>query len=216
MPAGREPALADYLSADVTWQTTHETWLTFRRDILVGAQAYLGTTVTGFPHLFLLTGPTSALAHNSVVVGIETQVHYVLDALRVMASHELAAVEVQPQVQQAFGRAVRARMSGTVWVTGGCRSWFLDHAGRNSTAWPWFTGRLRRLPAASTSRTTTSARCRRPATWMLVAADTPAAATTSIHVCVTRGARFGSSRQPPGRGPVWERRGQPPRRPRPP
>ncbi|HVE97387.1 MAG TPA: NAD(P)/FAD-dependent oxidoreductase [Pseudonocardiaceae bacterium] len=110
-----------------------------------GAQAYLGTAVAGFPNLFLLTGPNSALAHNSVVLGIETQVHYVLDALRVMASHELAAVEVQPQAQQAFVRAVRARMSGTVWVTGGCRSWFLDHAGRNTTTWPWFTGRLRRL-----------------------------------------------------------------------
>jgi cation diffusion facilitator CzcD-associated flavoprotein CzcO len=34
-----------------------------------GAQAYLGATVTGFPNLFLLTGPNSALAHNSVVWG---------------------------------------------------------------------------------------------------------------------------------------------------
>ncbi|MGH3835636.1 MAG: flavin-containing monooxygenase [Pseudonocardiaceae bacterium] len=110
-----------------------------------GAQAYLGTTVTGFPNLFLLTGPNSALAHNSVVLGIETQVSYVLDALRVMQSHQLAAVEVQPQTQEAFVRDVQARMAGTVWVTGGCRSWFVDHAGRNTTVWPWFTARLRRL-----------------------------------------------------------------------
>ncbi|MCA1675394.1 MAG: NAD(P)/FAD-dependent oxidoreductase, partial [Actinobacteria bacterium] len=67
-----------------------------------GAQAYLGTTVAGFPNLFLLTGPNSALAHNSVLLGIETQVSYVLDALRVMQSHELAAVEVQPQAQETF------------------------------------------------------------------------------------------------------------------
>ncbi|MGH3776811.1 MAG: flavin-containing monooxygenase [Pseudonocardiaceae bacterium] len=110
-----------------------------------GAQAYLGTTVAGFPNLFLLTGPNSALAHNSVVLGIETQVSYVLDALRVMQSHELAAVEVQPQVQEAFVREVQDRIAGTVWVTGGCRSWFLDAAGRNTTVWPWFTARLRRL-----------------------------------------------------------------------
>ncbi len=110
-----------------------------------GAQAYLGTTVSGFPNLFLLTGPNSALAHNSVVLGIETQVHYVLHALRVMRSRELAAVEVQPQAQEAFVREVATRMAGTVWVTGGCRSWFLDHAGRNTTVWPWPTARFRHL-----------------------------------------------------------------------
>jgi cation diffusion facilitator CzcD-associated flavoprotein CzcO len=32
-----------------------------------GAQAYRGTAVAGFPNLFLLTGPNSALSHNSVV-----------------------------------------------------------------------------------------------------------------------------------------------------
>ncbi|MGH3755501.1 MAG: flavin-containing monooxygenase [Pseudonocardiaceae bacterium] len=110
-----------------------------------GAQAYLGTTVAGFPNLFLLTGPNGALAHNSVLLGIETQVGYVLDALRVMQSQQLAAVEVQAQAQQTFAREVAARMAGTVWVTGGCHSWFLDHTGRNTTVWPWPTARLRRL-----------------------------------------------------------------------
>ncbi|HEY3894674.1 MAG TPA: NAD(P)/FAD-dependent oxidoreductase [Pseudonocardiaceae bacterium] len=110
-----------------------------------GAQAYLGIAVTGFPNLFLLTGPNSALAHNSVLMGIETQVGYVLDALRVMRSHRLAAVEVRPHAQQTFVREVQARMARTVWVRGGCHSWFLDSTGRNTTVWPWFTSRLRRL-----------------------------------------------------------------------
>lgn len=110
-----------------------------------GVQAYLGTTVTGFPNLFLLTGPNSALAHNSVLLGIEAQVRYLLDALRVMRARRLAAVEVRPQAQEAFVREVRTRTRGTVWVSGGCRSWFLDHAGRNTTFWPWFTARFRRL-----------------------------------------------------------------------
>lgn len=110
-----------------------------------GAQAYLGTTVAGFPNLFLLTGPNSALAHNSVVLGIETQVRYVLDALRVMRSQRLAAVEVQEQAQQAFVRRIASRTAGTVWHTGGCRSWFLDRAGRNTTVWPGFTAHFRWL-----------------------------------------------------------------------
>ncbi|MGH4023958.1 MAG: flavin-containing monooxygenase [Pseudonocardiaceae bacterium] len=110
-----------------------------------GAQAYLGTTVAGFPNLFLLTGPNSALAHNSVVLGIEAQVRYVLDALRMMRSRRLAAVEVRVQAQDRFVREVADRTAGTVWLTGGCRSWFLDRAGRNTTFWPGFTARFRRL-----------------------------------------------------------------------
>jgi cation diffusion facilitator CzcD-associated flavoprotein CzcO len=110
-----------------------------------GAQAYLGTAVAGFPNLFLLTGPNGALAHNSVLLGIEAQVRYVLDALRVMRAQHLAAVEVCPQVQDAFVREIRAGTAGTVWTSPGCRSWFLDHAGRNTTIWPWFTTRFRWL-----------------------------------------------------------------------
>lgn len=110
-----------------------------------GAQAYLGTAVAGFPNLFLLTGPNSALAHNSVLLGIESQARYVLDALRLMRTRQLTAVEVRPEAQAAFVRQVRARMAGTVWAAGGCHSWFLDHAGRNTTVWPWPTARLRRL-----------------------------------------------------------------------
>jgi cation diffusion facilitator CzcD-associated flavoprotein CzcO len=109
-----------------------------------GAQAYLGTTVAGFPNLFLLTGPNSALAHNSVLLGIESQVRYVLDALRVMQADQAATVEIQPQVQQTFVRQVQARMARTVWVQGGCHSWFLDDTGRNTTVWPWPAARLSR------------------------------------------------------------------------
>jgi hypothetical protein len=27
-------------------------------------------------------------------------------------------------------------MRNTVWTTGGCKSWYLDRTGRNSTLWP--------------------------------------------------------------------------------
>jgi hypothetical protein len=38
-------------------------------------------------------------------------------------------------------------MRGTVWVDGGCASWYLDATGRNSTLWPDFTWRYRRRVA---------------------------------------------------------------------
>jgi len=43
--------------------------------------AYLGVTVSGFPGLFLLLGPTTGLGHNSVVLMIEAQVRYVMSCL---------------------------------------------------------------------------------------------------------------------------------------
>lgn len=110
-----------------------------------GAQAYLGTTVAGFPNLFLLMGPNSGLGHNSVVLGIEAQAEYVLDALRTLRERGLTECEVRPEAQAAFVSRVRERMAGTVWATGGCHSWFLDDAGRNTTLWPGSTARLRRL-----------------------------------------------------------------------
>lgn len=109
------------------------------------AQAYLGTTVAGCPNLFLLLGPNSALGHNSVVLAIESQVEYVLDALRTMDAGGIRSVEVRPEAQAAFVAEVAARTTHTVWTTGGCASWYLDEAGRNTTLWPGFTRRFRRL-----------------------------------------------------------------------
>jgi hypothetical protein len=45
-------------------------------------QRYLGTAMPGFPNLFLLLGPNTGLGHSSMVYMIESQIAYVLDALR--------------------------------------------------------------------------------------------------------------------------------------
>ncbi len=45
------------------------------------AEAYLGTTVHGFPNMFVLYGPNTNLGHNSILVMLEAQVE-VLHALR--------------------------------------------------------------------------------------------------------------------------------------
>jgi hypothetical protein len=100
--------------------------------------AYRGTTVSGFPNLFLLIGPNTGLGHNSMVFMIEAQVTYILDCLRTMERKHLQAVEVRAESQQAFNQALQARMRHTVW-TSGCASWYLDAKGRNTTLWPEFT-----------------------------------------------------------------------------
>ncbi|GAA1391211.1 flavin-containing monooxygenase [Catellatospora chokoriensis] len=115
--------------------------------------AYRGTAVTGFPNLFLLLGPNTGLGHNSVVFMIECQLSYLLGALRHLDTTGVAAIEPLPEAQRAYNAALDRAMDGTVWTSGGCRSWYLDPSGRNSTLWPGYTWsywlRTRRFDAAA-------------------------------------------------------------------
>ena len=109
-----------------------------------GAHAHRGTTTTGFPNLFMLVGPNTGLGHTSQVVMIESQIAYVVDALRQAGARQAATVEVRPEAEAAWNARVQEDMTGTVWTTGNCASWYLDEAGRNTTLWPSFTWRFRR------------------------------------------------------------------------
>jgi cation diffusion facilitator CzcD-associated flavoprotein CzcO len=109
-----------------------------------GLRAYLGTAVPGFPNLFLLAGPNTGIGHTSLVYLIEAQIAYVLDALRTLERRGASSVEVRPEVCEAFNDGLQERMLHTVWSTG-CRSWYLDAQGRNTTLWPDFTWRFRQL-----------------------------------------------------------------------
>ncbi|MCF6508022.1 NAD(P)/FAD-dependent oxidoreductase [Blastococcus sp. MG754426] len=103
------------------------------------------TTVAGFPNLFLLVGPNVGVGHTSMVYMIESQVAYVDDALRTMAAEGLAVLETTPQAQAAYRDLIARKSQGTVWLGGGCASWYLDEHGHNTTLWPDFTFRFRRL-----------------------------------------------------------------------
>jgi cation diffusion facilitator CzcD-associated flavoprotein CzcO len=109
-----------------------------------GPQAYLGTTLAGFPNLFLMTGPNTGIGHTSVLLMIEAQMNYVADAIGYMAANGVGAAEVRREVQDAYNREIEAGTRHTVWTAGGCDSWYLDAAGRNRTLWPDFTWRFGR------------------------------------------------------------------------
>jgi cation diffusion facilitator CzcD-associated flavoprotein CzcO len=112
-----------------------------------GMSAYKGTTVHGFPNLFLLTGPNTGQGHTSVVFVIESQVAYLRDALRTMRVRGLGAIEPRADAQRRWNAGVQRRMRRTVWNTGGCSSWYLDEHGRNTVLWPKSTFTFRRLLA---------------------------------------------------------------------
>ena len=104
-------------------------------------QAYLGTSVAGYPNFFFVTGPNTGLGHNSLLFMIEAQLSYVLDALRQMRARGATRIEVRRDAQEQFNAYIQRRLVRSVWNTGGCASWYLDATGKNTTIWPYFTWR---------------------------------------------------------------------------
>ncbi len=100
--------------------------------------AYLGSTVAGFPNFFMIAGPNTGLGHTSMVVMMEAQFAYILDALDTMKRRGVTSMDVRPEVQQAFVDEMQSELAATVWGSG-CASWYLDKEGKNTTLWPTFT-----------------------------------------------------------------------------
>lgn len=103
-----------------------------------GAEAYLGVTVHGFPNLFMLYGPNTNLGHTSIVYMIESQIRYVMEALRLLDRENLATAEVRSQVQTAFNRDLQARLSKMVW-SADCTNWYKTASGKSTNNWPGYT-----------------------------------------------------------------------------
>jgi cation diffusion facilitator CzcD-associated flavoprotein CzcO len=100
-------------------------------------RAFLGVTVSGFPNFFMLLGPNTGLGHNSVVLMIEAQVRYVMSALKLMRRRGKKVMDLHAASQQRFVELLKQRLAGTVWQSGGCRSWYQDqNTGENPTIWP--------------------------------------------------------------------------------
>ena len=107
-----------------------------------GMQAHRGTTIAGFPNLFFLLGPNTGLGHNSVMLMAEAQADYALQGLAEL-DRGIASLEPRPDAQDRWNQKVQEATVGTVWVDGGCASWYLDRHGRNTTVWPSFAFKFR-------------------------------------------------------------------------
>lgn len=109
-----------------------------------GGRAFACTTVSGFPNLFVMLGPNTGLGAGSMVYMVETQVGYISEALRFL-DDEVATIEPDPQAEEEFVADIDRRARGTVWLAGGCSSWYVDpRSNRLSSLWPDFMNEFRR------------------------------------------------------------------------
>lgn len=109
-----------------------------------GLEAYKGTALPGFPNFFMIAGPNTGLGHNSMIYMIESNVNYLMAAIRAIREQGLHSVEVRPEVTRDYNLVIQQRLAGTVWNSG-CKSWYLAASGKNNTLWPGFTFEYRRI-----------------------------------------------------------------------
>lgn len=102
-----------------------------------GASAYLGMSVPGFPNFFMLYGPNTNLGHNSIVYMLESQIAHVLRCLDRMTASQASRIEIGRDVFETQDARIQTRLAQTVW--NGCKSWYINEQGRNTTNWPGFT-----------------------------------------------------------------------------
>ncbi len=114
-----------------------------------GARAYLGVAVPRFPNLYLLYGPNTNLAHNSILFMVERQINLILQALALQVGalraepnpgRTVARVMVTPDAYRREDVRTQRLMASTVWVSN-CTSWYKTAAGRVTNNWPTWTVR---------------------------------------------------------------------------
>ena len=88
-----------------------------------GPRNYLGLMVSGFPNLFMITGPGSPSVLTNMIMSIEQHVEFIDDCLAWMRQHGRARISAQAQAQEAWVAHVNAVAGATVFPH--CNSWYL-------------------------------------------------------------------------------------------
>jgi cation diffusion facilitator CzcD-associated flavoprotein CzcO len=104
-----------------------------------GAEAYLGTSISGFPNMYIVVGPNTGLGHSSMILMIEAQVGYIMQALTAMREKGARSADVKKEVEKQYNEEIQAKLTKSVWQSGGCMSWYQTKSGKNVTLWPGFT-----------------------------------------------------------------------------
>ena len=102
-----------------------------------GSQAYKSVNVSGYPNLSFILGPNSGPGHNSALVYMESQIGYIVETIKMLREQKLRLLDVKPEIQAQYNRAIQKRLARTNWNSG-CKSWYLTEDGFNATMYPGF------------------------------------------------------------------------------
>lgn len=101
-----------------------------------GPQAYLGLAIDKFPNFFLVFGPNTSVGHTSVLIDIENAVNYSLNFIRPIINGEISTYEVKEEACRVWTDEVQTASKRTVWMSGGCRNWYVTENEWNTMIYP--------------------------------------------------------------------------------
>jgi len=105
-------------------------------------RAHRSVALPGFPNFWMLEGPTGPVGNLSLITVSELEVGYVIKCLDEMRKRGADAMAPSQEAFEAYNTAIAAALPQTVWVTGGCDSWYLDKSGLPNL-YPFHTRRFR-------------------------------------------------------------------------
>lgn len=109
----------------------HDVW-----DERGGPQAYMGAAMDGFPNFFIIFGPNTATGHSSVILASENMINYSLKFMKPILNGDVNTYEVKKEAEISWTKTIQDKLKNTVWMEGGCRSWYKRDDGWNSTVYP--------------------------------------------------------------------------------
>ena len=90
-----------------------------------GPAAYLGLQISGFPNLFMVTGPGSPSVLCNMLVAIEQHINWISDCISHMECNGLSQIEPTEQAEEQWVVQVNQVAEGTMYTAPSCNSWYL-------------------------------------------------------------------------------------------
>jgi cyclohexanone monooxygenase len=90
-----------------------------------GPRAYLGLMASGFPNLFMITGPGSPSVLSNMVVSIEQHVDWIAEAITHHRAAGISTMEPRPDAQDEWLDHVQEVSVGTPYTAPSCNSWYV-------------------------------------------------------------------------------------------
>jgi cyclohexanone monooxygenase len=88
-----------------------------------GPLTYLGLMVSGFPNMFVVTGPGSPGVKTQMIASIEQHVDWIADCIGHLRSHGFDRIEASPQAEQEWVEHVNKVADSTLYPL--ANSWYM-------------------------------------------------------------------------------------------
>lgn len=90
-----------------------------------GPRTYLGIQTTGFPNLFLVSGPGSPSVLVNMVVSSEMHIEWIGQCMAWLRDHGHTTIEATREAQDEWVEHVNETAAPTMWTAPSCNSWYL-------------------------------------------------------------------------------------------